>query len=330
MTFLQAIVIGIVQGVTELFPVSSLGHTVLVPALIGGSWAKLVAQEASPESPYLAFVVGLHVATSAALILFFWREWLRLLRGLCVSAIHRRIDTDDQRLAWLILIASVPVGLLGLVLEHPLRVLFAKPVAAAAFLTANGVLLGVGQAAARGRRRRRPTVDGAHAAPLVAVGAEPRSAGATGVGVVPDTDPCPGGVAESGEGDRRKPAGLSVADALGIGVAQTAALCAGISRDGICMVAGLWRGLSREDAAGFAFLLSAPPIFAAGLLKLPDLLGPLGTGIRPQILAGSGAAFVVAFVSVWFLTRYFRTRSLLPMAVYCLLFGVACLLRFGL
>ena len=96
------------------------------------------------------------------------------------------------------------------------------------------------------------------------------------------------------------------------------------------MVAGLWRGLSREDAVRFAFLLSAPPIFAAGLLKLPDLTGRLGQGIRPQILAGSGAAFIVAFASVWFLTRYFRTRSLLPMTAYCLLFGVACLLRFGL
>src|ERR1700722_1793155 len=154
MNFLQAVVIGLIQGISELFPISSLGHTVLIPSWIGGTWATLVRQESEAESPYLAFVVGLHLATAVVLLGFYLREWIRLTKGLFRSLAHRRVVTDEERLAWLIVIATVPVGALGVVFEHEFRVLFAKPVAAASFLMVNGVILLIGEAH---RRRRDPT-----------------------------------------------------------------------------------------------------------------------------------------------------------------------------
>ncbi|HEY7147467.1 MAG TPA: undecaprenyl-diphosphate phosphatase [Streptosporangiaceae bacterium] len=161
MTYLQAIVIGLVQGLTELFPVSSLGHTVLVPAWLGGTWGVLVRQESSAESPYLAFIVGLHLATAVVLTGYYWRTWVRIVRGLVTSILRRRIDNADQRLGWLLVIATVPVGIAGLALEHTFRVLFARPDAAALFLTINGGILflaeryrrrGPGSAAVAGAR----------------------------------------------------------------------------------------------------------------------------------------------------------------------------------
>ena len=150
LTYFQAIVIGLIQGVTELFPVSSLGHSVLIPAWLGGSWEKLVVEESSPESPYLAFIVGLHVATALALLVLFRRDWVQVIRGFFTSLRYRRLETPYERLAWLIIIATIPVGILGLLLEHSLRTLFAKPLAAAIFLTINGLILLLGE-----RLRRR-------------------------------------------------------------------------------------------------------------------------------------------------------------------------------
>lgn len=312
MTFIQAMVIGLIQGIAELFPVSSLGQTILVPALIGGSWRQLVVQQASAESPYLAFIVGLHVATALALISFFWREWVGVIRGFFSSLARRRVETVDERMAWLIIIATIPVGLTGLILEHPLRTLFAKPLAAATFLTINGLILLLGEWFRR-RHLRRATVTTTTAKGHISV-REKR----------PFTT--------EGTQEASAAAALSAWDAAGIGLVQTSALLAGISRDGVTMVAGLARGLTRAQAARFAFMLSAPPIFAAGMLKIPDLLGPLGNGIRPQILAGSVAAFLTAYLSVRFLVRYFRpgrSGSLVPFAGFCLLFGVASLIRFA-
>ncbi|HLX77795.1 MAG TPA: undecaprenyl-diphosphate phosphatase, partial [Acidimicrobiales bacterium] len=150
MNFLQAIVIGLVQGITELFPISSLGHTVLIPSWIGGTWAKLVSQESQAESPYLAFVVGLHLATAVVLLAFYVREWIRLVGGFFRSLGRRKVTTDEERLSWLIVVATVPVGVLGIALEHQFRVLFAKPFAASVFLMVNGVILFAGE-----RHRRR-------------------------------------------------------------------------------------------------------------------------------------------------------------------------------
>jgi undecaprenyl pyrophosphate phosphatase UppP len=132
-----------VHGVTELFPVSSLCHSVLLPALAGGQWAKDLNVSA-PESPYLAFIVGLHVAaTAAALLVFFWRDWLRILAGFATSLRVRRIQTRAERPAWLIVLATIPVGLAGLALEHLFRSTLGKPIPAAVFLIVNGgILLG--------------------------------------------------------------------------------------------------------------------------------------------------------------------------------------------
>src|SRR5580700_3666257 len=127
LTYLEAAVVGLVQGVSELFPVSSLGHNVLLPALVGGSWeADLNVSKA--ESPYLAFIVGLHVATALALLVYFRRDWVRIIGGLGTSIRHRRVETPDERLAWLIVVATIPVGLSGLLLEHTFRTVLGKPI----------------------------------------------------------------------------------------------------------------------------------------------------------------------------------------------------------
>jgi undecaprenyl-diphosphatase len=292
LTYLEAIVIGAVQGVTELFPVSSLGHSVLIPALIGGSWERDL-DVSTPESPYLAFIVGLHVATAAALLLFFWRDWVRILGGLVTSVRYRRMRTPAERLAWLIIAATIPVGIAGLLLEHVFRSTLGRPIPAAAFLIANGIVLYVGE---RLRRRAKPTDD------------EP----------APTTD-------SDADSDARL-AELTLPKGTLIGSAQILALLPGISRSGVTMVAGLLRGLSHEDAARFSFLLATPVILAAGVLKIPDLFGPLGTGIHGQILAGSVVSFIGAYLAVRFLTRYFHTRTLTPFALYCLLAGTGSLL----
>jgi undecaprenyl-diphosphatase len=139
----------------------------------------------------------------------------------------------------------------------------------------------------------------------------------------------PGAPDVDGEVADRRLAGMPWLRAVGIGAAQIAALCPGISRSGVTMATGLLRGLSHEDAARFSFLLSTPVILAAGVLKLGDLAGPLGAGVRPQILVGSLLSFVGAYLSVRFLTRYFENRSLRPFGVYCIVVGVACLTLFA-
>jgi len=296
-SYFQAVVIGLLQGVTELFPVSSLGHSVLLPALLG--WHEVVAGQAARESFYLAFLVGLHVATALALLAFFWRDWLRIVAGLVGSVRRRRIETADERLGWLLVVATLPAGAVGVAFEHALRTLFAKPLAAAVFLTLNGVILLAGE---RLRRRTAP-------APA------PVSEG-------------PGAAPARVEPSRRLDT-LALGEALLIGACQILAFFAGISRSGVTMVAGLARGLDHEDAARFAFLLATPIIFAAGLYKLPDFLGPNGDGVRGQIVAGSLVAGAAAWLSVRFLTGWFKTRTLTPFAVYCLVVGVACTARFA-
>src|SRR5436190_16133111 len=151
MSYLQAIVIGLLQGVTELFPISSLGHSVLLPAWLG--WDHLVTAQSADESFYLAFVVALHVATALALLVYFRAEWVRIIGGFFRTLRTRRIATPDERIAWLLVVATIPAGLTGLALEHALRTLFAKPLAAAIFLTVNGLVLLAGE-----RVRRRAAV----------------------------------------------------------------------------------------------------------------------------------------------------------------------------
>ena len=304
LSWLEAIVVGGFQGVSELFPVSSLGHSVLIPALVGGSWARDLDVSA-PESPYLAYIVGLHVATAIALIVYFWRDWLRIVGGLLSSIVRREVRTPEQRLGWLLVLGTIPVGVVGLVFEHTFRVRFGKPLSASIFLAVNGLLL----LAAEQLRRRTANRDAA-----IADGRDPGHA---------VTDP-----ARDHRVDRRL-GRLPWPTVLFVGTTQIGALFAGISRSGIAMAGGLTRGLSNEDAARLSFLLATPVILAAGVLKLPDLAGHLGDGIRLQVLAGSVVSGLGAYVSVRFLDRYFQTRSLRPFGLYCLLAGVACVIRFG-
>ena len=311
LTYLQAIVIGLLQGVTELFPVSSLGHSVLLPALIGGDWQHLVTESASSTSqtsPYLAFIVALHVATAVALLIFFRADWARIIRGflrtLRPSFTARRIVTNDadERLAWLLIIATIPVGLTGVLFEHTFRALFAKPVAAAVFLIINGLILLAGEHL----RRTAPTDEPLEEHPAAADGTDTAVAVRT-----------------------RSLATLHYREAGVIGFFQTFALLAGISRSGIAMVGGLARGLSHRDAARFSFLLATPVILAAGLLKLPSLAGSAGAHIHGQVLVGALVAGIAAYLSVRYLTRYFETRTLTPFAVYSLVVGGICLIRFA-
>ena len=296
LTYFQAIVIGILQGVTELFPISSLGHSVLLPKILG--WDNLVKAQSQPESFYLAFVVGLHVATALALIVYFRKEWVRIIRGFFTSVAKRKIETPDERLFWLLVVATIPAGLLGLALEHTLRTVFAKPVAAAVFLMVNGVILLLGE-----QVRRRAEVR--------------------------ELARVHGGDGGTGPEEGRQLDTLDFKEAGVVGLAQSLALFAGISRSGTTMVAGLARGLNHEDAARFTFLMATPIILAAGVYKLPDLMGTNGAGIRGQVLVGSIFAALAAFVSVRFLVRYFQTRNLRPFGIYCLVVGAACVLAYG-
>jgi undecaprenyl-diphosphatase len=317
-TYPEALVIGALQGVTELFPVSSLGHSVLLPAVIGGRWARDLNVSA-PESPYLAFIVGLHVATAFALLTFFWRDWVRIVGGFLSAARKRRVETADERLAWLIVLATIPIGLTGLALEHTFRTTLGRPVPAAIFLIVNGVTLLTGEWL---RRRSPKTITPATKA-IFEAGVDTSSTRlgtpAAGVGGVKTATVA----GETELASDRRLSRLGFGEGTLIGSAQILALLPGISRSGIAMVAGLARGLSHEDAARFSFLLATPVILAAGVLKIPDLFGPLGNGIHGQVLAGSLVSFIGAYLSLRFLTRYFETRTLTPFAIYCLVAGIA-------
>jgi len=322
LTYLQAIVIALVQGATELFPVSSLGHSVLVPAWIGGEWETLVTQSSqgsSEASFYLAFIVALHVATALALLIFFRADWVRIVRGFFRSARRsiqeRRLSAldPDERLAWLIILATIPVGITGLAFEHIFRTVFAKPVAASAFLFINGLILFAGERARKRQPDPAPDAEqiqqsgGEHAA------SGPRSAEELAAAYSSDV----------------RISRIPYSDGLIIGSLQILALFAGISRSGVTMVGGLWRGLSHEDSARFAFLLATPVILAAGVLKVPTLFGEAGEHIHGQLAVGFVVTGITAYLSVRFLVRYFETHTLKPFAIYCVLAGGISLVRFA-
>jgi undecaprenyl-diphosphatase len=325
-SYLQAIVIAVIQGVTELFPISSLGHSVLVPAWLGGSWQTLVTQssQASSESSfYLAYIVALHCATALALLWYFRADWVRIVRGflrsLGRSMRQRRfsLEDSDERLGWMIIVATIPVGLTGIALEHTFRTLLAKPLAAAVFLFVNGLVLLLGE-----RLSRRSRARSLQAVPAAVAETQGYASGAQRRRGRDSAD-----IQAATAADARI-SRLSFLDALAVGALQIGALFAGISRSGTSMVGGLWRGLDHEDAARFGFLLATPAILAAGLLKLPSLTGSAGAHIHGQVAVGVVVAAICAYFSVRFLMRYFQTRTLTPFAVYCLIFGAASFLRF--
>jgi undecaprenyl-diphosphatase len=285
LSYFQAIVLGLIQGVAEPFPISSLGHSVVAPQLFGWN----IHQN---DDYFLAFLVATHCATAVVLFCFFFEDWMRIFRGLGRSLRDREVEAEDSdaRLGWVIVVGTIPAGLLGLLLEHSLRTLFASAQAAAAFLVVNGILLLAFEAL-----RRRPPREGDY---------------------LGDSDP--------------RIAKMSFRQALAIGSAQSAALIPGISRSGITMGGGLLTGLSNEDAARYAFLLATPIIGAAGVLKLPELMGSAGDGVRGQALVGALAAALTTYLAVKFLLKFFETNRLTPFGIYCIAMGVFCTLVFAL
>ncbi len=284
-SYLQALILGLTQGIAEPFPVSSLGHGVIIPGLFGWN----IHQN---DDYFLAFLVATHCATAIVLFFYFLADWVRIFKGLGRSIRARGIGEgdDDARLGWLLVIGTIPAGILGLALQHPLRTLFASPETASLFLILNGVLL----LAFERLRRRRPEVgDG------------------------------------EGDSDPRIAHRITFKQAAAIGTAQAAALIPGISRSGVTMGGGLLAGLSNEDAAKFGFLLATPVIAAAGVLKLPELLGSAGDGVRGQALVGALAAAFTTFFAVRFLLRFFKTNRLTPFGIYCLVAGIVCSLIFA-
>jgi undecaprenyl-diphosphatase len=337
LTYGEAGIVGLIQGVTELFPLSSLGHSVLIPALVGGSWANDLSVSKS-GSPYLAFIVGLHVATALAMILFFWRDWVRIIGAFFASVKHVispepgtyrwQPQTTDQMLSWMLIVATIPVGIAGAALQHVFQVALSKPIPTAVFLSVNGLILLGGERL----RRRSADAEAEQIAADEAIVAE-REKAAVGAG-----GRAAGNTGRHSSGQRalkQQQANLAVqADerltrqgilgGLILGSMQIFALLPGISRDGIVMVGGMFRGLTRQDAARFSFLLSAPVIFAAGALKISDLTGPLGNGIRGQVLFGSILSFIGAYLALRFLVRYLGDpkRTLTPFGIYCLVVGL--------
>ncbi|HEX7633506.1 MAG TPA: undecaprenyl-diphosphate phosphatase [Candidatus Saccharimonadales bacterium] len=283
-TYFQALILGLLQGVTELFPISSLGHTVILPWLF--NWHGILNSESAGESFYLPFVVVLHVATALALLIFYRDVWLRIIKGFFRSVATQKVDTPDGRLAWLLLLATIPAGITGLAFEHKLRVLFAKPLAAMIFLIINGFILLTADRYIQQHKSRKQSKN-----------------------LVESTDQ----ISEK----------LTVKRALIIGTSQVAAFFAGISRSGITLTAGLYSGLNTEDAARFSFLLATPIILGAGIVKLPDFFSNLDNGIRGQLLLGGLAAGIAAYFTVKYLDKYFQNKRLRPFGIYCIVLGLA-------
>ncbi len=270
----QALILGLVQGISELFPISSLGHSVIIPSLVG--W------HLDQQDPvFITFIVVTHIATALVLFLFFFADWKLILQGLGRSLRTREIRQDDTyaRIGWLLIVSSVPVGILGILFEKQFSMLFAIPLYAGYFLIGNGIVLYI----AEWFIHRRP-------------------------------------IQESHSYERV--AHLSWIEAIKIGLVQCLALLPGFSRTGATLAGSLMVGLSHEDAARYAFLLATPIIFAAGVLKIPELVLS-GEAVNMMIfVVGAGAAALGAYVSVRFLTRYFKTHTLIPFAYYCAAVGL--------
>lgn len=284
-SYFQAVILGLVQGVAEPFPISSLGHGVVLPRLLG--WK--IHQN---DERFLTFLVAVHLATALVLLVFFIKDWIRIVKGLARSLQMREIREDDvdARLGWLLIAGTIPAGVIGLLLEKPLRSLFASPELAALFLIVNGVALLLFE-----RLRKRPPRTGDYL----------------------------------GDGDERI-AKLSWRQAIGVGISQAAALIPGISRSGFTMGGSLLTGLSNEDSVRYAFLLSTPIIGAAAVLKLPELLGSHGNGVRGPALVAALCSALTTVVAVKFLLKYFETNRLTPFGIYCIGAGVFCSLVFAL
>ncbi len=277
---IKVIFLGLLQGTTELFPVSSLGHTVIIPAFLG--W-----QSITNSDSFLPIVTVLHLGTTVALLSFYWRDWVALIRAFFKTMFAGRLDADPQgKTIWLVIVGTIPIGITGLILQKPIEALFRVqwPVLAASFLCMNGAILYVAEAL---RQRAEPAnMDRSKQEQLYAH--------------IED---------------------LTFLQAALIGFAQIFALLPGISRSGITMVAGMRARLSHEEALRFAFLLLVPVIGAASLLEIPTLIHAGQAAVIDGVV-GSIVAGLAAYLSVRFLSRYFRVGRLTPFAWYCLIAGL--------
>jgi len=278
LTYVQAIVLGVVQGVSELFPVSSLGHSVILPALLGWN----IDQGADF---FLTFLVATHFATALVLFIYFWKDWKRIIWGLLRSIKKISIQGDaDARLGWLLVLGTVPAGLLGLIFQNKVQALFASPKYVSIFLICNGLVL----FGAEYLRKKKAVV-------------------ANDQTVDKDAEL----------------AKLSWANSFKVGLAQALALIPGFSRTGSALGGGLLVGLDHEEAARFAFLLATPLIGAAAALKLPHFLLHIHSYPAGPIFVGALFAAIGAYLSIKFLMKYFKTNTLTPFAIYCVLAGAA-------
>lgn len=278
-------IIGFIQGITELFPISSLGHAILIPAWLGGSFKDFISDE---NQTYLLISIAMHLASSVALFLVFRKRWQNLIFGSFLALKSRNFQNTQFKVLSYIIIATIPVGILGLAFDDYFQSIFGNPEFSAIFLTINGLIL-IG--AERLSRR-----DVAHE--------------------LLDSD---------AEIDHR----VNVKSAVVIGFGQSLALFAGISRFGVTMSAGLLRKLNHSVASDFAFLLSLPVILGASIVKLPELFTTDANQFMGQIIAGSIVSFICTYISVTFLVRWFKTRTLYPFAIYCLIVGILSFVRFS-
>jgi undecaprenyl-diphosphatase len=284
-TYGQAVIIGFIQGITELFPISSLGHAILIPAWLGGSFKDFISDE---NQTYLLISIAMHLASSAALFLVFRKRWQNLILGSFSALKSRNFQNTQFKVLSYIIIATIPVGILGLAFDDYFQSIFGNPEFSAIFLTINGLIL-IG--AERLSRR-----DVAHE--------------------LLDSD---------AEIDHR----VNVKSAVVIGFGQSLALFAGISRFGVTMSAGLLSKLNHSVASDFAFLLSLPVILGASIIKLPQLFTTDANQLLGQIIAGSIISFICTYISITFLVRWFKTRTLYPFAIYCLIVGILSFVRFS-
>lgn len=293
-TFFQAIVLGLTQGITELFPISSLGHSVLLPGLLGWRFSQ-------NNEMFLEFLVATHLATATVLFVIYFKDWVRIVRGIFRSLAAREISNadPDAKLGWLLVVSTIPAGIIGLLLKDQITGNLLSPFSAALFLSLNGVLLLL----AEWLRRR----------------AARRIAGATTTVSAISTESLQ-------NNDARIAHRLSFWQAFKVGILQVLALIPGFSRTGSTLAGGLMVGLSHEDSLRYSFLLATPIIGAAALLEIPALLTSGNIALIEVSAAGAAAAALAAWCAVKFLTRYFKTNTLTPFAMYCLAVGIVSLL----
>jgi undecaprenyl-diphosphatase len=294
----HTLILGALQGISELFPISSLAQTILIPAIL--KW-----NMGGPDQPdFLAFVVALHLATAIALLIYFWKDWKLVFQAYIGSAKRRQLVYDQpSKFAWLLVAGTIITGLIGAVLEKHIRRLFDEPKyywIVAAVLMFNGLIMIYADVLKR----------------RVSVVEDP----------VKQEGPHTADPATDIPSERRHAEDLTFIEAAAVGATQSFALIPGISRSGVTIVAGLLAGLSYEEAGRFSFMLGTPIIGLAALKEVHKILAPDVRGNLPITLAAALLSGITAYLSTFFLMRYFRHNRLAPFGWYCIAFGLYALI----